>query len=166
VLHPGLEHGPEPRRRLRYVAGPVRLCPSGLRFSPVSLVYEEGGGRAMLQPWVEHADEQAPADVLDPGESKAASQPEDQYPRLLQAALGELLLLGLERTDSRSARQWDELRRQGEALGFDRLTAPVARIAALLEQKAMSARWDCAEAGRATLELALLARVAREVPWE
>lgn len=159
--------GPEQHLRLRYLAGPVRLSPSGLLFSPVSLVYEEeGGGRTMLQPWVEQADAQATAGTLDPGETAAASHPEEEYPRLLQTALGELLLLGLERADSRSASQWDELRRQGEALGFDRLAAPAARIAAALEQKARSTHWDCSEAGRVTLELALLARVAREVSWE
>ncbi len=159
---------PEQGRRLRYVAGPARLSPSGVIFSPVSLVYDhqDGGRLAMLQPWVEEADELAPGSALDPGvEAAQTAPPEEEYPLLLQAALGELLLVGLTRADSRGVSQWQDLRRRGEALGFDRLVQPVARIAEALEQKAMSASWDFAATGRQVLELAVLTRVAREVSW-
>lgn len=151
------------KRRLCHVAGPVRLSPGGPVFSPVSLVYEENGARAMVQPWVDRTDEQASAAALEAGETPNASDPVAEFPQQLLAALGELLLLGLGRSDSRCASQWADLRATGEALGFDRLVAPAARIAESLEQKAMSARWDFAGAGRAVLELSVLVRVAREV---
>ena len=151
------------QRRLCHVAGPVRLCPAGPVFSPVSLVYEEDGARAMLQPWVERSEQQGPAEMLEPAEIAGAEDPVEEFPQQLLAALGELLLLGLGRADSRCTSQWEDLCATGEALGFDRLVAPAARIAESLKQKAMSARWDFSGAGQAALELAVLVRVAREV---
>ena len=163
----GLLCGDRGGRRLCHVAGPVRLSPAGPVFSPVSLVYsEQDGARAMVQPWVDCVEGQAPDEVLDTRPVETASDPVEEYPEQLMAALGDLLLLGLGRADSRSTEQWRELRRRGEALGFDRLAAPAARMAEALERKDRSARWDSGPAAGAALELALLARVARELAWE
>ena len=116
--------------------------------------------------WVDRVEGQAPDEALDARTVEAAADPVEEYPEQLIAALGDLLLLGLGRADSQSTEQWSELRRRGEALGFDSLAAPVARIVGDLEQKTRSARWDSAPTAAAALELAVLARVARELAWE
>ncbi len=91
------------------------------------------------------------------------TDPIDDYPRQLLIALGELLLVGLQRADAHTARSWRELARFGAAIGFDRLARPVAMLADALEQKSQTPRWEMRPAARITLELAALARLALDV---
>jgi hypothetical protein len=83
--------------------------------------------------------------------------------RRLQEEIGELLVLGLQRADPPLARRWQELQRQGEAVGLARLAGRVAILAEALARKSHTLSWDWQAAGRALLELALLTRVAQDL---
>jgi hypothetical protein len=98
--------------------------------------------------------------------SATATQPVDpidDYPRQLLNALGELVLLGLQRADTHAARSWRELARFGESIGFHRLTRSVAALADALERKSHTPRWDPRPAARVALEITSLARLALDV---
>lgn len=148
--------------QLLFVAGKVRRGMPGLIVQPSCLVWQDGDRRVGLQPWVERggaADADSPLGLVSP----QAHDPVLHYLRELQDELGELLQLGLARADDQLARRWDELVRQGEAVGFARLVEPVARLANILLQRAHTLRWDPAPGAAALLELAALARLARDV---
>jgi len=69
----------------------------------------------------------------------------------------------LRRSDARVARAWQELASHAEGLGYDRLARPIALLAESLQQKISTTRWDIRPAVQTVLELALLARLARDV---
>jgi hypothetical protein len=148
--------------RLVFVAGQARRAAGGLVVAPACLVWEDGGRRSALQPWVERGPgdgESAPLGDLTP----RTGDPVLDYVQEVQGELGELLLLGLSRADDRLARRWRELVGRGEAVGFARLAELVARLAEALEQRAHAARWDPGPAAAALLELAALARLAQDI---
>jgi hypothetical protein len=146
---------------LRFVSGPVRRGPAGLVIRPVCLVWEEGGQRSALQPWVDGGSGTAAG--LPPPVAVVAGDAAGEYRVQLQAALGELLVLGLARADALVARRWQQLRHSGEAVGLARLARRVAPLADALEKKAHALDWDWRPAGRAVLTLAVLARLAQDV---
>jgi hypothetical protein len=74
-----------------------------------------------------------------------------------------LILLGLQRSDAQASRVWRELARFGTAVGFDRLTRPVDRLAEALEQKSHAPRWDMRPTARTVLELACLTELALDL---
>jgi len=86
-----------------------------------------------------------------------------EIPQRMLTALGELLLLGLERTTASTAAEWQELCRASEAMDFDRLVRPAAHLAAWLEEKRGTVRWDPRPASGQVLEVALLACLATEL---
>lgn len=151
----------DPARRLRFVAGQVRLSSRGLVIHPVMLVFEAGPARAGIQPWI---DRMPSASAATSSES-AAHAPDAiaDFPHNLLLQIGELILLGLSRADAHLARAWNELARHAEAIGYDRLARPVAALAESLRQKASTARWNADAATKAILELALLSRIAQDV---
>ncbi len=116
----------------------------------------------MVQPWVDRIVGESAARSPRSATSQPID-PIDDYPRQLLTALGELVLLGLQRADAHTARGWRELARFGTAIGFHRLTRPVAMLADALESKSHSPRWDTRPAARIALELTALARLALDV---
>ena len=86
-----------------------------------------------------------------------------KYVARMQRQLGELLVLGLGRSDVHQAQMWDELVRRGEAVGFHRLANRVHVLAAALAQKAHTLHWDARAAGGTLLELTALARLAQDL---
>jgi hypothetical protein len=147
--------------RLRFASGPVRRGPAGLVIQPVCLVWDEGGRRTALQPWVE-AGACTPAG-LSQATAAPAADAMGEYLGQLQGALGELLVLGLRRADALVARRWRQLQHQAEAVGLARLARRVAPLADALERKAHALDWDWRPAGRAVLALAVLVRLAQDV---
>jgi hypothetical protein len=147
--------------RLRCASGPVRRGPTGLVIQPVCLVWDEGGRRTALQPWVE-AGACTPAG-LSQATAAPAADAMGEYLGQLQGALGELLVLGLRRADALVARRWRQLQHQAEAVGLARLARRVAPLADALERKAHALDWDWRPAGRAVLALAVLVRLAQDV---
>src|SRR5262249_39392340 len=90
------------------------------------------------------------------------TDPIAQYPAQIMEALGELLLLGLDRADERVGRYWQELRRYGAALGFVRFLDPMDRLIDALERKSHTTQWDWHTAARAAIEVAAFAHLAQE----
>jgi hypothetical protein len=153
---------------VRFAAGPVRRGPAGLVIHPVCVVWQEGAARTAVQPWVERqpggegAPAPSPAGDLS-RRPEGARDPLSDHLGQLQSALGELLVLGVQRADAQAARRWRELQRQGEAAGLGRLARRVAGLADSLGQKGHTPRWDWQPAGRALLELAVLVRLAQDL---
>jgi hypothetical protein len=147
---------------LRFVAGPVRRTATGLVIHPAGLVWQDGAARTGLQPWVDRKPTSAPAEEAHHAGTGAGDAVGD-YLRRLQEEIGELLVLGLQRADAALARRWQELRRQGEAVGLARLAGRVGVLAEALGRKSHTLSWDWQAAGRALLELAVLARLAQDL---
>src|SRR5262249_55375053 len=61
------------------------------------------------------------------------------------------------------ARRWQELGRQGEAVGLVRVAGRVAVLGAALGSKSHTLSWDAQSAGRALLELTVLVRMAQDL---
>jgi hypothetical protein len=149
-------------QKLRFVSGPVRRGASGLVLHPVCLVWQEDWKRTALQPWVEERPG-ALHETLPSLATAIAIDPLGDYWRQVQAGLGDLFLLGLQRADDHLVRRWRDLQRQGEAVGFARLAGRAALLADALEQKRHTLTWDWQRAGRVVLELAVLARMAQDL---
>jgi hypothetical protein len=115
-----------------------------------------------VQPWIDAAGEVAAVEA-PPEAARWAGDPLTDYLHQLQTALSELLLLGLQRADGHSAKQWRELQRTGEAVGFARLARGAARLADQLETKSRTLQWDWRPASDAVLRLATLARLAQDL---
>jgi hypothetical protein len=147
---------------LRFVSGPVRRSTAGLLIRPVCLVWQDGADRTALQPWIERrpADRAAAEPIHAAG---SVADPVAEHLRRVQEELGELFVLGLRRADNRSARRWDELRRQGAALGLARLAARTAPLAEALERKAHVLDWDWRTPAQALLRLVVLTRTAQDL---
>lgn len=150
---------------VRFVAGHVRPRGAGLVIHPLALVLEEGKGRTMLQPWVDRLETSAVLPPREPDEEKCLTpvEPWRHYLRNLSDALGDLLLVGLRRTDGHSARVWREFHRHGAGLGFVRFMDPIERLAGLLAEKERTLHWENGPAAAAALlEAAVLAQLAQE----
>ena len=94
------------------------------------------------------------AEAADPG-------PLDAFVVMLQQAVGELLVTGLDRADHVTARRWRDLTTSGESLGGDLLVRDATALAGWLEAKRHQLRWDRTPAAAAAMRLAVLAEVAR-----
>jgi hypothetical protein len=147
---------------LRFVSGPVQRSVLGLMIEPVCLVWQDSGKRTALQPWIEQRSGSSAAEQF-PSSPAHATEPLRDYLLNLQASLGELLVLGLQRSDPLVARRWQELRHQGEAVGLVRLAEHIAPLAETLEQKSHVLRWDTRAAGRHLLQTMVLARMAQDL---
>jgi hypothetical protein len=116
----------------------------------------------MLQPWIDRKPASVTAEEAHHAGAEAGD-PLGEYLRRLQEEIGELLVLGLRRADALLARRWQELKEQGEAVGFARLAGRVAALAEALGRKSHTLNWDWQEAGWALLGLAVLARTAQDL---
>ena len=92
-----------------------------------------------------------------------SAEPLRDYLVHLQTSLGELLVLGLQRSDPLIARRWQELRLQGETVGLVRLAERLAPLVETLQQKSHTLHWDTGGAGRYLLQTAVLARMAQDL---
>ncbi|MBL8215132.1 MAG: hypothetical protein JNK87_30720 [Bryobacterales bacterium] len=120
---------------LRFVAARVRLSHHGLCVEPCGLVFEENGARWLLQPWID----EGPVEAVIPQSAPAtATDPIARYLGEILAALGDMLTLGIERTDALTLRTWQDLVQHGEGLGFVRLLEPVRQLHAELDRRSRS----------------------------
>ena len=147
---------------LRFVSGPVQRGVLGLVIQPVCLIWQDSGKRTALQPWIEPRSASSTADHLLSA-PVFSTEPLRDYLVNLQASLGELLVLGLQRSDPLVARRWRDLRQQGEAVGLARLAERIAPLVETLEQKSHVARWDARAAGQHLLQTVVLARMSQDL---
>lgn len=147
---------------LQFVAGQVHLGSQGIAVAPISLILQQSSGRIMLQPWIERYQ----ASPIIGGDSipmpPISPLPHIQYIQQLTSALSELFLIGLQRVDSQIIRYWQELARQGAALGFIDLLKPIQQLATALVMKPTLLHWDEKPAAEAMLAIALLMKLVQE----
>lgn len=152
--------------RVRFAAGRIRARAGRLALEPVAVVLDdpESGGRRLVAPWIDRLPPDARPVLPDgPPPGRADADPLAAYRRDLLLGLGELLVAGLGRAGARTAARWRARAREGEALGFDRLAARVAALAAALEARQASLARDPAPAVAAAGELLVLARLAEDL---
>ncbi len=147
---------------LQFVAGQVRLSSQGLAIAPISLILQQSSGRIMLQPWIER---HQPSPIIG-GDlipiPLTSPLPHIHYLQQLTNALSELFLIGLQRVDSQTIGYWQELARQGAALGFVNLLKPIQQLATALAAKLTLLHWDEKPAAEAMLAIALLMKLVQE----
>ncbi len=148
-------------QELRFVSGQVRRTPAGLVIEPAGLVFADGQRRLGIQPWIEQRPDTATGEAL--ARPVRVIDPLGDFWQQLQSALGEMLVLGLERADAVAARRWRQLQKQGEAVGLTRVAERLAPLAENLEQKAHNLRWQPGPAGRMLLALAALSRFSQDL---
>lgn len=146
---------------LRFVSGQVRLGSSGLTFAPLALVFDQGSTRIALLPAIDRHEEAAGRTGGLP--SDGTGDPVSDFFGELLEGVGELLLLGVARTDADLARTWQDLARQARVLGYHRLARAVERLASSLGQRQLSARWDTGPAVEELLKLTVLARIGQDL---
>jgi hypothetical protein len=95
------------------------------------------------------------------GDDAAANQLAELNQSLL-ATVGQAIVVGLRRTDASTARDWQQLARQSEQLGMQRLGKAIGRVGAGLLRKADTATWDWQPTAEGLLALAVLARLAQD----
>jgi hypothetical protein len=149
-------------QNVRFVSGSVRRRALGLVIHPVCLVSQDGTSRTALQPWVERRPAASGAAEAHHG-ALPAGDPIGEYLRRVQEELGDLLVLGLQRADAAAVRRWQELQRQGEAVGLVRIAVRVGVVAEALAKKSHTLNWDWQAAGRSLLQLSVLVRMAQDL---
>ncbi len=151
--------------RLKFVAGQVRLRASQLVLHPTCLVFEEGGTRKGVQPWIDSPPSEVDRPALPEGSGArgVAADPLGEVPRQLLQAVGELLVCGLRNADAPTARRWREVARSAESAGLTRLAGRIAVLADHLEAKLSTTRWDATPACDALLQVSALAKLAADL---
>ncbi|AFY93341.1 hypothetical protein [Chamaesiphon minutus] len=149
---------------LKFISAQVSLDARSLVLAPMALVFETGGARQMLQPWI--ASPQTIHETQIIGDLAGAdpivdNSPIANYRRELTTALQELWLVGLDRADSRHLQQWQRLAQQGTQIGFDRFVRPIDRFAQALAQKFNTLDWDKRVAREALAIATVLSQLAR-----
>jgi hypothetical protein len=155
---------------LRFIAGQVKSAATGLTIYPITLVFSDGSAVYGVQPCIDR--HKGSGDKGSRGSSRDAQSltgapdtydPTEKYHDDLLSWLGELLIVGLRRADASLSRHWQELAKHGEAIGYDRLVQPVAKLANELATKLSSTAWSMDGARRSSLQLAVLARLASDL---
>jgi hypothetical protein len=111
---------------LRFVSGHIR---SGhqLTISPIGLVFED----SFLQPWIaEHASES----VLIANSTSIELDPIEAYLESVLNAISDLLLVGIEQSNSHTLQTWRKINEISHKLGFQTLTATIDPITSQLTE--------------------------------
>jgi hypothetical protein len=156
----------------RFVAGQVSLANKGLVINPISLVFQQGKTRTILQPWVDRWQENEETVktlqskilplVSQERQSQISTDPIVSYSMQLTDAIAELVLTGLQRTSETTTQHWQEIYQSGASLGFVRLLDPIAKLVEMLEQKNNTLHWDTGLAAKLAIKVAILVRLMQE----
>ena len=155
---------------LCFVAGVVHLSAAQVIITPVSLVFQMGNSRTLLQPWI-HSPQSACNErtASPPGlpniQFPTAAQPDPirDYLEHLFEAIAELLIAGLDRVDSHTIQIWQNLYEEGKVLGFTTLLKPVLQLINLLRLKSNTLRLELSPGSARSIEsLSLLVNIAQE----
>jgi hypothetical protein len=149
-------------QNLRFLSAQVSLGASGLVLAPLSLVFESGDQRSLLQPWIAPATNVAPASRLANTPQLSPRSPIADYLQQLSIALADLWLVGLNKADEMHCRQWQELLEQGKLIDFQRLLRPLELLSGALNQKSHALTWDLRPASQALSTLTVLSELSHQ----
>ena len=156
-------------RQLLFVAGQIYLSAVGLVLAPVSLVFQAGETRTLLQPWV-HSQHRFEQLVISNQSNLLACASQIKSPDLnpisfffqhLESALSELLVLGLERVDFQTVNNLQKVSNYGNLICFNSLLEPINRLLTFLDQK-NSLNWNWQPSALTVLEISVLFTLAQE----
>lgn len=152
---------------LRYLAGHVQIGRSGITIVPVSLIFDDGRKRTMVQPWVDRR----PGDVAktSAAETDPAEYENWQHGDVILAhfsrifeEMGTTLNNGLQFADSQTVATWTHVLRESESLGFSELPDLIQTLVKELERKQVNASWEANAALSAALNVTILTLIAQE----
>jgi hypothetical protein len=149
-------------QNLRFVSAQVSFGASGLVLAPLSLVFESGDQRSLLQPWIDSATNVAPVSWLADNPQLSPRSPAAAYLQQLSIALADLWLVGLNKADEMHCQQWQELLEQGRSIGFQRLLPPMTLLSRVLSQKSHTLTCDLQPASQALSTLTLLSELSHQ----
>ncbi len=149
-------------QNLRFVSAQVSFGVSGLVLYPLSLVFESGDQRSLLQPWIDSATNVAPILQLADNPQLLPRSPVANYLQQLSIALADLWLVGLNKADKIHCQQWQELLEQGRSIGFQRLLPPMTLLSRALSQKSHTLIYDLQPASQALSTLTLLCELSHQ----
>ncbi len=160
-----LHHLQEKGSYLRFVAGPVRVSGEMLIFQPVSLVFDDGQTRTLIQPWIDRGLSNPKRNMIPPDESISSGNvtPLSDYSIRLLEEVGQLVTIGLDRADSQVVNTWVLLRKESEEIGFSLVLDSISQVANSLESKQRKHVWQDAEVADHLLTACVIACVLREV---
>jgi hypothetical protein len=173
LLHPFTSRGAQGAEKLlwwltkhpqaiRFIAGQISIRQGGLLIAPIALIFELDGQRHSVQPWVDTYEGEA-GTGFSGDSTPRLTEPIHYYPSQVLEKLGETFTLGFSRLDDAAIRNWEQLLREGETLGFDRLLSPIASLVQILQTKRTSMKWDWQSASSHAFESLLLLQFAREM---
>lgn len=150
---------------VRFIAGHVQIGRSGLTIVPVSLVFDDGQKRTMVQPWVDRR----PGDVA-PSAHAASSDLEGWQKRDILMAhftrifeeMGATITTGLQNADSQTLATWNHLEKESESLGFSQLPELIQAFAKQLQLKQSRTAWQPHDAFLAAINVTILTLIAQE----
>jgi hypothetical protein len=145
---------------LRFLAAQVSLGSGRLLLAPLSLVFECGNQRSLLQPWIDGGKNAttASSDIS----VMPAQSPVTDYLQQLSIALADLWLVGLNKADEMHCQQWRELLEQGRSIGFQRLLPPIELLSGALQQKSHALTWNSQPARLALATLTVLCELSHQ----
>lgn len=137
---------------IRFVAGPLRVRGGALTVEPSAVVFDEGGSRTMVQPWVDDMDDYMEESQVSIQEAAPAAHALDVMHRDICALVGDAVLTGCD-FSRRDRSAWERAARLAEALGVSSLSTAIGRW--------LNAGAD--EAASQLLTLACVSRLARDI---
>jgi hypothetical protein len=149
-------------QNLRFVSAQVSLGVSGLVLAPLSLVFESGDQRSLLQPWIDSATNAAAVSRFADSPQLSPRSPVADYLQQLSIALADLWLVGLNKADAMHCRQWQELLEKGRSIGFQRLLQPLELLSGALSQKSHTLTGDLYPACQALSILTILSELSHQ----
>jgi hypothetical protein len=129
---------------------------------PFSLVYEENGARRMLQPWIDRRGPLPARAAITVKETPRPRDPIGDHLSEVAAGVGDLLCMGVGRTDSHTVRWWKAILQRSAALGFHRWLEPISRLVQAMQSRAHQPHVDPATLVPAALDLTVLTYLAQE----
>jgi hypothetical protein len=149
-------------QHLRFVSAQVSLGAGGLMLSPLSLVFESGDQRSLLQPWIDLAINVAAVSRLADSPQLLPRSPVADYLQQLSIALADLWLVGLNKADAMHCREWQELLEKGRSIGFQQLLQPLELLSGVLSQKSHTLAGDLQPACQALSALTVLSELSHQ----